>query len=100
MKTNRVLVVDDDAACLSLIEMALHDEGFEVITARDGREALKLIEEGGVDLIVSDVQMPYLTGDMLLRAAKKQDSTIEVVLVTAHSALDAAARAVIDGAYD
>src|SRR6185295_11070565 len=100
MKTNRVLVVDDDAAILSLMEMTLADEGYEVITAADGREALKRIEVGGIDLVVSDVQMPHLTGEMLLRAAKKQDSTIEVVLVTAHTTLDAAARAVVDGAYD
>src|SRR5688572_24798411 len=100
MRTNRVLVVDDDPACLSLMEMALTDEGYEVTTARDGREALKRVEVGGIDLVVSDVQMPHLTGEMLLRAAKKQDSSIEVVLVTANSTLDAAARAVVDGAYD
>jgi two-component system, NtrC family, response regulator AtoC len=100
MKTDRVLVVDDEAAILSLMEMALKDEGFDVVTATDGREALKKIEAGGIDIVVSDVQMPHLTGEMLLRAAKKQDSTIEVVLVTAHSTLDAAARAVVDGAYD
>ncbi|MEW6735755.1 MAG: sigma-54 dependent transcriptional regulator, partial [Acidobacteriota bacterium] len=100
MKMNRVLVVDDDVACLSLMELTLRGEGYNVTVARDGREALKLIEEGGIDLIVSDVQMPHLGGDMLLRSAKKKDQSIEVILVTAHSTLDAAARAVIDGAYD
>src|SRR5215470_13169085 len=100
MKSNRILVVDDDAACLTLMESALTDEGYEVTTASDGREAMKRIESGGIELVVSDVQMPHLAGDMLLRAAKQQDDSIEVVLVTGHSALDAAARAVIDGAYD
>lgn len=100
MKPNRVLVVDDDAACLSLMEMALRDEGFDVVVAQDGRSALEKIEKGGIELVVSDIHMPHLTGDLLLRAIKKQDRSIAVVLVTAHSALDAAARAVIDGAFD
>ncbi len=95
-----ILIVDDDIACLALMEIALAEEGYKVIAANNGDEAFKLFQVNSVDLVISDVAMPSLNGDQLLQAIKRYDSKVEVILVTGDSSLDAAARAVINGAYD
>ncbi|KAF0250026.1 MAG: Fis family transcriptional regulator [bacterium] len=95
-----ILIVDDDVACLALMEIALVEEGYKVITANNGDEAFKLFQVNSIDLVISDVAMPSLNGDQLLQAIKRYDSKVEVILVTGDSSLDAAARAVINGAYD
>jgi DNA-binding NtrC family response regulator len=95
-----ILIVDDDSNCLATMEMVLTEEGFNVVTASDGEEALKYFQLGGIDLVISDIQMPNLNGEKLLQAIKRFDRKAVVILVTAHSSLDAAAQAVINGAYD
>lgn len=99
----RILLVDDDTACLSLMEMVLSEEGFDVVTASNGLEALSYLENEKnqkFDLVITDVQMPYLNGEDLLHEIKKKGIEVEVVLVTAYSSLTAAATAVIEGAFD
>lgn len=99
-KDSSILVVDDEPSFLVLMEMMLRDEGFNVTTASNGKEALEIFTQKPYDLIVSDIRMPGLSGEALLEAAKKHDPNVEVVLVTAHTSLDEAARAVMNGAFD
>lgn len=95
-----ILIVDDNTDCLDMMEIALLEEGYNVITAQNGEEAFKLFQTGNVDLVISDVVMPSLDGEQLLQAIKRYSPKTEVILVTADSSLDAAARAVINGAHD
>ncbi len=97
-----ILLVDDDPNFLSLMELALEEGNFNIISVNRPKEALRIIAESheAVDLIVSDINMPEISGEDLLREVKRLDSSIEVILITGNSALDAAARSIIDGAYD
>lgn len=97
---SKILLVDDDEDCLSLIDMVLQDEGFNTVAVNDGKEALKRLEQGDIDLVISDVQMPYIDGNTLLKEIKKRDSKVKVILITAHATLTGAASAINSGAQD
>jgi DNA-binding NtrC family response regulator len=97
---NRILLVDDEKSLLTTLEMLLSSEGYEVETACGGREGLaRLSEDKPLDLLISDVKMPEVDGIQILRAAKKMDPCLPVVLVTAHADLQVAINACNEGAY-
>jgi CheY-like chemotaxis protein len=80
-----VLVVDDEPAILKVVGRRLELEGFRVLTAADGQEALAKVQAGGVDLVVLDLMMPVLDGYEVC-ARLKQDPDlrrIPVVILTA-----------------
>ena len=83
--TRRVLVVDDELYIRNILDFSLNSEGFEVITAADGEEALKKALELIPDLIVLDVMMPKIDGFEVCRAVKAKAETkeIPVILLTA-----------------
>jgi two-component system response regulator HydG len=95
----RVLVAEDDREMLELVEQVLRDEGYAVLTARDGREALAAIEAGKFDVVVSDVKMPGASGIDVLRTARARTLHQPVVLMTAFGSIDAAVEAMKEGAY-
>ena len=69
-----VLAVDDNATIRKAISMRLGAKGFEVVTAQDGFEALKLIGQKRFDLVILDLQMPAMRGDEVLRRVRQQYS--------------------------
>lgn len=93
-----ILVVDDDAGQRSLLESFLTNEGFSVITASSGTEALTLLESKPVDMMISDVRMPGMSGLTTLRKAREISSTLPVLLVTAFPDVRDAVGAMQDGA--
>ncbi len=82
--TPRVLVVDDSVTTRTLAQGVLQGAGYDVLTANDGQEALDLLMEQAVDLVVSDVQMPRMDGLELVQRIK-QRSNIPVILLTSRS---------------
>jgi two-component system response regulator HydG len=101
MSSDRTLLVaDDDPGLRESLERALSREGYRVILASDGQAALERLQAGGVDLIVTDLKMPGLTGLELLRAAKAIAPDIDVILLTAFGTVEEAVKAMKDGAYD
>lgn len=102
MTVERVLVVDDDEALLNLMALALRRRGYQVEQAPDGFSALKILAaEPGFSVLLTDLMMPGMSGLELLREARKLDSRIEVVVVTAAPDLESAITALrADGAYD
>src|SRR5258708_4430653 len=76
-----VLAVDDDAPTLKLLHMALDDEGYRVITADCGRQALRLVSEKRPDLLLLDVGLPDTSGLDVMRAVRER-STVPVILLT------------------
>ncbi len=95
----RVLVVDDDPAMLKATRAILVREGYDVLVAESGEAALNLLDDA-VDVILTDIQMPVMTGLELLQRARARCSTVEVVLMTAFGTVPMAVRAVRDGAHD
>ena len=80
----RILVVDDDIMILEAISHNLRYEGFTVITANDGMKALDIIEKQELDLIISDIMMPNLSGLSLLTLLKQfYYNKIPVILISA-----------------
>jgi two-component system response regulator HydG len=93
-------VADDDPGLRESLERTLTREGYKVVLASDGRAALERVQAGGVDLIVTDLRMPGLTGLELLRAAKAIMPDVDVILLTAFGTVEEAVKAMKDGAYD
>ena len=85
-----ILAVDDERNIVRLVQVNLERNGYRVITAFDGREALEKIAVERPDMVISDVMMPYMDGFELLRSLKRNQSTrdIPVILLTA-KAMDA-----------
>lgn len=82
---HHILVVDDDPDILSLMEEALSFHGYEITTARNGREALELVAESAPDLLLLDLKMPVVDGYEVIRRLKAADATraIPIVVITA-----------------
>ncbi len=93
----RILVVDDEPHIVQVVSLKLRNAGYEVVTAADGEEAFDLALEAQPQLIITDFQMPYMTGLELCRALAKNEATpaIPVIILTARGyALDEADLAV------
>ncbi|HEY7363309.1 MAG TPA: sigma-54 dependent transcriptional regulator [Methylomirabilota bacterium] len=95
-----ILVADDDPGLRESLERTLTREGYRVITASDGRAALERLQAGSIDLVLTDLKMPGLSGLDLLRAAKAMSPDIDVILLTAFGTVEEAVKAMKEGAYD
>ncbi|MCB2218363.1 sigma-54-dependent transcriptional regulator [Desulfofustis glycolicus] len=96
---NTILVVDDEPNYLIVLSELLRDEGFEVYTAPDGREALAVVRDVDLDLVVTDMQMPGMDGMALLEEIKDFNKDLPVVIITAYAEIDKAVAAMQAGAY-
>jgi DNA-binding NtrC family response regulator len=97
-----VLVVDDDEDLLRVSARALRDEGFEVRTFNSAKPVLEALESaaGRIDVVLSDIHMPDLSGLELLAAVRERWPTVVVTLMTGQAELDSAVQALRLGAYD
>ena len=96
----RILVVDDERSMRELLAIVLRREGYEVLLAENGRTAVSLLEREPVDLLISDIKMPDLSGVDVLRAAKKIDQDILGIMITAFASTESAVEAMRLGACD
>jgi two-component system response regulator PilR (NtrC family) len=96
----RILVVDDERSMRELLAIVLKREGYEVLLAEDGRTALAALERAPVDLLISDIKMPDMTGIDVLRAAKGLDPELQAIMMTAFASQDTAIEALRLGACD
>jgi two-component system response regulator PilR (NtrC family) len=96
----RILVVDDERSMRELLAIVLRREGYEVMLADNGRSAIEFLEREPVDLLISDIKMPDMSGVEVLRAAKKIDRDILGIMITAFASTDTAVEAMRLGACD
>ncbi len=96
----RILVVDDERSMRELLAIVLRREGYEVLLAENGRAAIDLLEREPVDILISDIKMPDLSGVDVLRAAKKLDQDILGIMITAFASTETAVEAMRLGACD
>jgi len=96
----RILVVDDEDTIRGVIEQVLTDEGFQVVTASCGEEALEQFRTDPFPLVLTDIYMGRMNGLDLLKEIKLLDSDAMVVLMTSNASVDTATQALRTGAYD
>ncbi len=100
MSDTTVLVVDDDRANLESVARIFQREGLATLTTASGQEALELMRRPEVAVLVTDLMMPGVDGQELLRAARAMRPDVEVILMTAYGTVETAVAAMKDGAYD
>ena len=95
-----ILVVDDEPSILQTLSGLLLDEGFEVLTGRNGYDALKLVETESPDLVLLDIWMPGIDGIETLKEIRKDNPHLPVIIITGHGTIETAVRATKLGAFD
>ena len=100
MARKSILVVDDEKAQREILEMILSSEGYDVTTAASGEAAIKFAKERSFDLALTDLKMTGMDGLELLQHLLGLDSSIIVILLTAHGSIDSAKEALRRGAFD
>ena len=95
-----VLVVDDEKSILQSLTGILSDEGFDVLTAESGTEALEKIRELMPDLVLLDIWMPGIDGIETLQNIKEDYPNLQVVMMSGHGSIETAVKATKIGAYD
>ncbi len=95
-----ILVVEDDGAMRELLREALEEEEYEVMSAAGGREGLRKVRSGGVDLVVTDLRMPDLDGLDMMRELRTLPAPPDVIMITAFGTIDNAIKAMKLGAAD
>jgi len=78
----KILVVDSDTLMLKALEVKLRNEGYQVITCSDGKEALQKMDSEKPDIVVTDIMLPGASGFEILRAAKDKEYSILVIIVS------------------
>ncbi|MFP3867062.1 MAG: response regulator [Desulfobacteraceae bacterium] len=81
----KILVADDEMSIRLLYSEELKDEGYEVYTAADGKEALEIVEKIPLDLVILDIKMPEMSGIEVLRQIKEKNPQLPVLLSSAYS---------------
>ena len=95
-----VLVVDDTPGIRDALSKILSKEGFSVLAAADGEDAVRVLQKNEVGVVVTDLKMPRVDGAELLKIAKTISPSIEVILITGHGTVDVAVDVMKDGAFD
>ncbi|HIJ58722.1 MAG TPA: sigma-54-dependent Fis family transcriptional regulator [Deltaproteobacteria bacterium] len=95
-----ILIVDDEKNYLVVLEALLGEEGYEIVTANDARAALATVREADLDLIITDMKMPGMSGMELLEQCKKMKPELPVIMMTAFGTIEMAVEAMKKHAYD
>jgi len=99
-KKYRILVVDDEVDIRSSLSDYLESEGFNVLSAENGKQALSVFNDNTIDLVISDLVMPELDGIGLVKKIRKIDEGVPVIIMTAFSTVEYSVEAMKAGAFD
>lgn len=98
--SEQILLIDDDASLRRVIEFTLEQAGYTVLTATSGEEGMRLFRQHRPPLVITDVQMPGISGYQVLEQVLSEDSTTLVMIITAFSTVEQAVGAMKSGAHD
>ena len=99
MPAEKILVVDDEQSMAQFLGIVLRKEGYHVVTANNGRDALDKVKAENFDVVITDIKMPGMDGIQLLQGVKKHDPSLPVVIMTAYASQQSAIDAVNLGAF-
>jgi two-component system response regulator PilR (NtrC family) len=97
---SRILVVDDERSMRELLAIVLKREGHDVLLADNGRSAVEMLEREPIELLISDIRMPDMSGVEVLGAAQRINPDVIGIMITAYASTDTAVEALRLGAYD
>ena len=100
MTNKTILLADDDASLRRVLAHHLTEAGYHVLTAIDGKEGLRVFTEQQVDMVITDIQMPELSGLEMMRRINVMSPDVMVLVITAHGSIETAVEAMKLGAYD
>lgn len=95
-----ILIIDDEKNIREGLGTALELEGYDVKLAENGEIGLKLIEKGDIDLVITDLRMPGISGEEVIAKVTGESPGIPVIVLTGHGSIDSAVTAMRNGAYD
>lgn len=93
------LAIDDEHSIRDLLKYTLEPNDIEVVTAENGRAAITILENQDVDVIITDLLMPSMTGLALIRELKKRNSKIPIIIITAYGNSDMVQEIVAEGVF-
>jgi len=99
-KAYTLLLADDEESIRRVLSITLSDSGYTVLTAEDGREALRVFREESPPIVLTDIKMPGITGVDLLRTIKKERPDTEVIMISGHGDMDLAIESLKHDATD
>lgn len=95
-----ILIIDDEKNIREGLGTALELEGYDVKLAENGEVGLKLIEKGDIDLVITDLRMPGISGEEVIAKVAGESPGVPVIVLTGHGSIDSAVTAMRNGAYD
>jgi len=96
----RILVIDDEPVVLDSAKRILNAEGFSVVVASDGESALRILESEAVDIVISDLMLPGISGIEFMEKVQRQDPNLVVMITTGYSTLENGIAALRKGAFE
>jgi putative nucleotidyltransferase with HDIG domain len=99
-ESKKILIADDEPSICDILEKFLKKKGYEVVRSSEGRAALAVVKNNSIDLVVSDIKMPGMSGVELLQKIREHDRNLPVLITTGFPTLDTAIEALKLGAYD
>ena len=97
---SKILIVDDEVRILMLIQTLLKGNGYETIAAKTGEEALGILAQGGIDVMITDLRMAPMDGLTLIKKVKETHAKLPMILLTAYASVETAIDAMKCGAFD
>ncbi|MEO5359358.1 MAG: sigma-54 dependent transcriptional regulator [Nitrospirota bacterium] len=100
MNQGKILVVEDEKSMNDILKLLLEGEGYDVISAYDGREGLEILKKDIFDIVITDIKMPLGSGHEILKGVKELSPETMVLMITAFGTTEDAIEAMKSGAYD
>ncbi len=95
-----VLIVDDEKNIREGLGRSLSMDGYEIYLAENGKKGLEIVNSSEIDLVITDLKMPELSGEQLLKKITSSNPNIPVIILTGHGSIETAVNAMRDGAFD
>ena len=96
----KILIIDDEKSIVNILSISLKSDGYDVVSAYNGEEALNVFQKESPNIVLTDLKMPGMDGIEILKKIKELNSDAEVIIITGHGDMDSAIEALKFGASD